>query len=74
MHKKTASEPLFGAEFVELYDEALTVRNEVPRGWSAFFVRQGREVRSYPVIEVDGKVYAQYNLRPNVGEAVVTRI
>jgi hypothetical protein len=65
---------LFGANFVELYDEPLTVRNEVPRGWSEFFVRQGIEVRSYPVIEVDGKVYAQYNVKPNVGEAVVTKL
>jgi hypothetical protein len=65
---------LFGAAFVELYDEPLTVRNEVPRGWSAFFVRQGKEVRSYPVTEFGGKVYAQYNVKPNVGEAMITRI
>ena len=65
---------LFGSSFVELYDEALTVRNEVPREWSAFFVRQGREVRSYSVVEIDGKVHTQYDVKPNAGEAVITKI
>lgn len=59
---------------MDLYDEPLTVRNEVPKEWSAFFVEQGREVRSYSVVEVDGKVYAQYDVRPNAEEAVITRI
>ena len=65
---------LFSSSFVDLYDEPLTVRNEVPKEWSAFFVEQGREVRSYSVVEVDGKVYAQYDVRPNAEEAVITRI
>jgi len=52
----------------------MTVRNEVPKGWSDFFVRQGRKVKSYSVIKVDGKKYAQYELRPNAGEAVVTAL
>ena len=64
----------FGSSFVELYDEPLTLRNEVPRGWSTFFVRQGREVKSYSAIEDNGKAYAQYDVKPNMGEAVVTRI
>jgi hypothetical protein len=65
---------VFSSSFVELYDESLTVRNEVPREWADFFVKQGREVQSYSVIEVDGKVYAQYDVRPNIGEAVIIRI
>jgi hypothetical protein len=65
---------LFNSSFVELYDEPMTVRSEVPKEWSTFFVRQGREVRSYSVIEVDSKIYAQYDVRPNTGEAVITRI
>jgi hypothetical protein len=62
----------YSSTFAELYDEPLTVRNEVPTGWSDFFVRQGRKVKSYSVIKVDGKKYAQYEMRPNTGEAVVT--
>ena len=65
---------LFNASFVELYDEPLTVRNEIPKGWSAFFVRHGREVKSYSVIEVGGKRYAQYDAKPNIGEVVITRV
>jgi hypothetical protein len=64
----------YSSTFAELYDEPLTVRNEVPKGWSDFFVRQGKEVKSYSIIEVDGESYAQYDLRPNAGEAVVTAI
>lgn len=64
----------YGSAFAELYDVPLTVRNEVPKGWSDFFVRQGKEVKSYSVIEVNGKRYAQYSLRPNAGEAVVTAL
>jgi hypothetical protein len=64
----------YNSAFVDLYDEPLTVRNEVPEGWSDFFVRQGREVKSYSVIRVDGKTYAQYDVRPNFGEAAVTAL
>ena len=62
----------YNSDFVELYDEPLTLRNEVPEGWSDFFVKQGRQIRSYSVIRIDGKVYAQYDIKPNAGEAVVT--
>ncbi len=62
----------YSSSFVELYDEPLTVRNEVPKQWSDFFVRQGKEVRGYSVTEVEGKRYAQYDVRPNAGEAVIT--
>jgi hypothetical protein len=65
---------VYSSTFAELYDEPLTVRNEVPNGWSDFFVRQDKEVKSYSVIEVGGKSYAQYNLRPNTSEGVVTAI
>jgi len=65
---------LFNSSFVELYDESLTVKNEVPKEWSAFFVTQGKKVKSYSTIKLDGKTYAQYDVRPNVGEAIVTRI
>jgi hypothetical protein len=62
----------YSSTFVELYDEPLTVRNEVPKGWSDFFVRQGREVKSYSVTNADGRSYAQYDVRPDAGEAIVT--
>ncbi len=65
---------LFNSSFVQLYDESLTVRNEVSKGWSAFFVRQGTKVKSYSTIKLDGKIHAQYDVRPNAGEAVITRI
>jgi len=65
---------VFGSSFRDLYDIPLTVRNEIPRTWSAFVVTQGRMVRSYPVVETCGEVYAQYGVRPNAGEAVVARI
>jgi hypothetical protein len=65
---------LFDSSFVELYDEPLTVRNEVPREWSAFFAEQDGEVRSYSVIEADGRICAQYDVRPNAGEAAITKI
>lgn len=62
----------YNVTFTELYNEPLTVRNEVPKGWSDFFVRQGKAVKSYSVIKVNGKRYAQYDVRPNAGAAVVT--
>ena len=65
---------LFNSSFVELYDASLTVRSEVPKEWSSFFVRQGKKVKSHSTIKLDGKIYAQYDVRPNVGEAVITRI
>ena len=62
----------YNSTFAELYDEPLTVRNEVPKQWSEFFVRQGRKIKSYSTIELGGKIYAQYDIRPNVEEVVVT--
>lgn len=62
----------YSSTFVELYDEPLTVRNEVPKGWSGFFVRQGKEVKSYSVTNAGGRSYAQYDVRPNAGGVIVT--
>ncbi len=59
--------------FVEIYDEPLTVRVSVPDSWSRFTVTQGEESKGCDVIEVDGKRYAQFDVRPNRGPAVVSR-
>jgi len=64
----------YGRPFTELYDQALTVRNRVPEGWSRFSVRQGEEVRAYDTRKVEGRTYAQYDAVPHAGEAVVTRL
>jgi hypothetical protein len=65
---------LFDSSFVELYDEPLTVRNEVPKSWSAFFIRQGKKIESHSTIKLDERIYVQYNVKPNFGEAVITKI
>jgi hypothetical protein len=49
---------LFDTSFVELYDEPLTVRNEIPKKWSGFFIRQGKKVKSYSTIKLNGRLYA----------------
>lgn len=63
-----------GRPFPEIYDQPLTVRNRVPDSWSRFSVRHGDDTREYQVMEINGQRYAQYELRPNGGEAAVTRL
>ncbi len=62
----------YGRPFTELYDEALTVRVRVPDSWSRFAVTQGDEEKAYEAVAVEGKPYAQFDLRPNIGPATVT--
>lgn len=64
----------YGRPFTELYDQPLTVRNRVPGGWSRFSVRQGAETRVYNTREINGNSHAQYEVLPNAGEVVVTRL
>lgn len=63
----------YGRPFVELYDEPLTVRVRVPESWSRFTVTQGEESQDCEATEVDGKRYAQFDVRPNRGPAAVSR-
>lgn len=62
-----------GRPFVELYDEPLTVRVEVPDSWGRFTVTQGEESKDCEATQVDGRRYAQFDVRPNRGAAVVSR-
>ena len=67
----------YGLPFVELYDQPLTVRVPVPDSWTRFTVAQGageKAVRqSCDTIEVEGRRVAQFDVRPGVGAATVTR-
>lgn len=62
----------YGRPLAELYDQPLTVRVSVPNSWSRFTVLQGdADRKTYETIELDGKRYAQFDVRPNVGAATV---
>jgi len=62
----------YGQPFAALYDEPLTVRVGVPASWARFTVSQGAgRTVTYDTVEVDGKRYAQFDVRPNVGPALV---
>ncbi len=62
----------YGRPFAELYDEPLTVRVGVPDSWSRFTATQGEESADREVVEVDGKRYAQLDVRPNRGPAAAS--
>jgi hypothetical protein len=62
-----------GLPFVEAYDEPLTVRVRVPASWSHFTVKQGDAMREYQALDTGGEHCAQFDVRPNVGPAMVTR-
>ena len=59
--------------FVELYDEPLTVRVEVPDSWLRFTVVQGDESKDYEATDVNGSRYALFDVRPNRKPATVSR-
>jgi sulfatase modifying factor 1 len=67
----------YGRPLAELYDQPLTVRVPVPDSWAHFTVVQaagkGAVTKSYEAIEVEGQRVAQFDVRPGVGEARVTR-
>ncbi len=63
-----------GRPFTEMYDEPLTVRVRVPNSWSRFMVTQGDRTREYDALVIGGAPCAQFDVRPNVGPAVVTRL
>ena len=63
----------YGRPFVEVYDEPLTVRVEVPDSWPGFTVAQGEESKDYGTTQVDGRHYAQFDVRPNREPATVSR-
>lgn len=68
----------YGLPFAELYDQPLTVRVPVPDSWGHFSVVQGADgdavEKSCEAIEVEGQRVAQFDVRPGVGEAKVTRV
>jgi len=63
----------YGRPFTELYDEPLTVRVAVPDSWSSFVARQGADVAKHRTITVNGHRVAQFEVRPNLASAVVTK-
>ncbi len=46
---------------------------EVPHSWRGFTVTQGEESRDCEATQVDGRRYAQFDVRPNREPAVVSR-
>jgi hypothetical protein len=62
-----------GLPFAEAYDEPLTVRVRVPASWSRFTVQQGDAAREHQTLDIGGEHCAQFDVRPNLGPAVVTR-
>jgi len=62
-----------GRPFTELYNQPLTVRVGVPDSWSRFCVVQGDAVQSGATVEAEGRRYAQFDIRPNVGPAAISR-
>jgi peptidoglycan/xylan/chitin deacetylase (PgdA/CDA1 family) len=59
--------------FTELYSEPLTVRVAVPDTWSEFTMRQDAHFGKYQAIDIDGRRVAQFEVRPNLGPAVITK-
>ena len=64
----------YGRPLAELYDQPLTIRHPVPDTWSRFEVRQGADVKTCEVVAGEGARYAQYDVRPGVAAAAVTRV
>jgi len=65
----------YGQPFTALYDEALTVRVRVPAAWARFRVSQGSGgAVTADAIEVDGGRYARFDVRPNMGSALVALV
>ena len=62
----------YGQPFAALYDEALTMRVRVPASWARVTVTQAPgEAVTYDTVEVGDGRYAQLDVRPNLGPALV---
>ena len=64
----------YGRPFTELYCDPLTVRVQVPDSWSSFNMTQEMFFGSGTTIAVNGTKYVQFDVRPNLKPAVITKL
>jgi hypothetical protein len=64
----------YGAPFAEVYDEPLTVRARVPAEWRRLRAKQGEAATACDVAGAGRRRAAVFDVLPNRGKAVVTRL